>query len=62
MNMTMFAHFPKVKAVNVMNVKPSKKSRMIRRGSGRITGASRSWKKAIVTLEAGNHIDIFEQV
>jgi len=52
----------KVKAVNVMNVKPSKKSRMIRRGAGRISGTTRSWKKAIVTLEAGNHIDIFEQV
>jgi large subunit ribosomal protein L23 len=52
----------KVKAVNVMNVKPSKKSRMIRRGAGRISGTTRGWKKAIVTLEAGNHIDIFEQV
>lgn len=52
----------KVKAVNVMNVKPSKKSRTIRRGAGRISGSTRPWKKAIVTLESGNHIDIFEQV
>lgn len=52
----------RVKAVNVMNVKPSKKSRTIRRGAGRVSGTTRGWKKAIVTLEPGSHIDIFEQV
>jgi large subunit ribosomal protein L23 len=52
----------KVKAVNTMNVKPKPKSRMIRRGAGRITGTGKGWKKAIVTLFPGEHIDIFEQV
>ena len=51
-----------VKAVNTLNVKPKPKSRMIRRGSGRIAGATRGWKKAIVTLSQGEHIDLFEQV
>jgi large subunit ribosomal protein L23 len=52
----------KVKAVNTMNVKPKAKSRMIRRGSGRITGSGRGWKKAVVTLQPGERIDIFEQI
>lgn len=52
----------KVKAVNTLNVKPKPKSRMLRRGAGRITGSTTGWKKAIVTLEPGNHIDLFEQV
>ena len=52
----------KVKAVNTMNVKPKPKSRMTRRGAGRVTGASRGWKKAVVTLFPGEHIDIFEQI
>jgi large subunit ribosomal protein L23 len=52
----------KVKAVNTLNVKPKPKSRMIRRGAGRISGGTTGWKKAIVTLEAGEHIDLFEQV
>jgi large subunit ribosomal protein L23 len=52
----------KVKAVNVLNVKPKTKSRMIRRGGGRITGSTVGWKKAIVTLAPGEHIDLFEQV
>jgi large subunit ribosomal protein L23 len=52
----------KVKAVNTMNVKPKAKSRMIRRGSGRITGTGRGWKKAVVTLHPGERIDIFEQI
>jgi large subunit ribosomal protein L23 len=51
----------KVKAVNTLNVKPKTKSRMIRRGAGRIAGAGRGWKKAIVTLHPGERIDIFEQ-
>ena len=52
----------KVKAVNTLNVKPKPKSRMVRRGAGRISGAKPGWKKAIVTLQAGEHIDLFEQV
>jgi large subunit ribosomal protein L23 len=52
----------KVKAVNTLNVKPKKKSRYVRRGSGRIRGATKGWKKAIVTLQPGEHIDLFEQM
>ena len=51
-----------VKAVNTLNVKPKKKSRYVRRGGGRINGATRGWKKAIVTLQPGKHIDLFEQI
>jgi len=43
-------------------VKPKKKSRFVRRGGGRIQGATRGWKKAIVTLQPGQHIDLFEQI
>jgi large subunit ribosomal protein L23 len=52
----------RVKAVNTLNVKGSRKSRAIRRGRGRIAGQERSWKKAVVTLFPGQRIDIFEQV
>ncbi len=52
----------RVKAVNTMNVKGSRRSRAIRRGSGRIHGQERSWKKAVVTLFPGQRIDVFEQV
>lgn len=52
----------KVKAVNTLNVKAKKKSRYVRRGAGRIRGASPGWKKAIVTLHPGEHIDLFEQM
>jgi large subunit ribosomal protein L23 len=52
----------RVKAVNTLNVKGSRKSRAIRRGRGRVTGQERSWKKAVVTLFPGQRIDIFEQV
>jgi large subunit ribosomal protein L23 len=51
-----------VLAVNTINVKPKAKARMIRRGSGRIHGSSRAVKKAIVTLQTGDRIDIFEQI
>jgi large subunit ribosomal protein L23 len=51
-----------VKAVNTLNVKPKKKSRYVRRGGGRIHGATRGRKKAIVTLHPGQHIDLFEQI
>ena len=52
----------KVKAVNTLNVKPKKKARYVRRGAGRIHGATAQWKKAIVTLQPGEHIDLFEQM
>ncbi len=44
----------KVLSVRVMNV-PGKKKR-----TGRIIGARRSWKKAIVTLAPGNRIEAIE--
>lgn len=43
---------------NVLNVKP--KPRMARTRSGWRKGNTTPWKKAIVTLEAGQHIDIIE--
>ena len=46
----------KVVDVRVMNIL-GKKKRM-----GRITGQKSSWKKAIVTLNAGNRIDVVEGV
>lgn len=52
----------KVLAVNTLNVKAKAKSRMIRRGSGRIEGTKPGWKKAIVTLAPGENIDLFEQI
>ena len=52
----------RVKAVNTMNVKGSRRSRAIRRGRGRVYGQERGWKKAIVTLFPGQRIDVFEQV
>lgn len=52
----------KVKAVNTLTVKPTAKSRMLRRGAGRVSGHTRGWKKAVVTLYPGQRIDIFEQI
>jgi large subunit ribosomal protein L23 len=52
----------RVKAVNTMNVKGSRRSRAIRRGRSRVYGQERTWKKAIVTLFPGQRIDVFEQV
>ncbi len=52
----------RVKAVNTMNVKGSRRSRAIRRGRSRIYGQERTWKKAVVTLFPGQRIDVFEQV
>jgi large subunit ribosomal protein L23 len=52
----------KVLSVNTLNVKPKPKSRMIRRGAARIHGSSKAVKKAIVTLQQGDRIDIFEQI
>lgn len=50
----------KVKAVNTLNVKPKTKSRAIRRGRGRIEGQTPRWKKAYVTLVAGESLDPFD--
>ncbi|HVC40298.1 MAG TPA: 50S ribosomal protein L23 [Candidatus Dormibacteraeota bacterium] len=51
----------KTVAVNVMTIKGKTRTRM-RRG-GRIVGRSRDWKKAIVTLKAGETIaNLFEGV
>jgi large subunit ribosomal protein L23 len=52
----------RVKAVNTLNVKPTRRSRAIRRGRGRIYGQESGWKKAVVTLFPGQRIDVFEQV
>lgn len=52
----------KVLSVNTLNVKPKPKTRMIRRGAGRISGTGKAVKKAIVTLQPGDRIDIFEQI
>ena len=52
----------KVLSVNTLNVKPKPKTRMIRRGAGRIAGTGKAVKKAIVTLQPGDRIDIFEQI
>ena len=46
----------KVLDVRVMNVLGKKKR------VGRVVGEKKSWKKAIVTLEAGNRIELFEGV
>lgn len=51
----------KTVSVNVINVKGKVRTRM-RRG-GRIVGRSRDWKKAMVTLQAGETIaNLFEGV
>lgn len=46
----------KVKDVRTMNV-PSKPRRY-----GRYMGLSQEWKRAIVTLEAGQSIELFEEI
>jgi large subunit ribosomal protein L23 len=45
-----------VEAVNILHV-PGKMRRR-----GRSVGMTRSWKKAIVTLKAGQRLDLFEGV
>ncbi|HEY1292711.1 MAG TPA: 50S ribosomal protein L23 [Chloroflexota bacterium] len=45
-----------VSAVNILHV-PGKQRRR-----GRSVGMTRSWKKAIVTLKAGQRLDLFEGV
>jgi large subunit ribosomal protein L23 len=46
----------KVAAVNVIRV-PGKQRRM-----GRTSGMTRSWKKAVVTLQPGERIELFQGV
>jgi len=46
----------KVKKVNTMIVKPKRKRVLTRRG--RLYGKTRRWKKAIITLEKGQKIDL----
>ena len=49
-----------VVAVNVLTTKAKEKRRGTRRG--RITGHTTAWRKAIVTLAAGQKIEFFEWV
>jgi len=46
----------KVLAVNVMHVRGKVRRR------GKVTGRTRGWKKAVVTLQAGQTIQFFEGV
>jgi large subunit ribosomal protein L23 len=46
----------KVKKVNTMIVKPKRKRVLTKKG--RLYGETRQWKKAIVTLEKGQKIDL----
>ena len=50
----------RVTAVNVLTSKPKEKRRNTRRG--RTKGYTSSWRKAIVTLAAGEKIEFFEGV
>ena len=47
-------------ACNIVNVKS--KPRTVRSRSGYKTGKTTAWKKAIITMRAGDSIDIFEGV
>ncbi len=46
----------KVKKINTMIVKPKRKRVLTRRG--RLYGKTKMWKKAIITLEKGQKIDL----
>jgi large subunit ribosomal protein L23 len=46
--------------VNVLNTKSKEKSRNRRRG--RVAGHTSPWKKAVVTVKAGDSIEFFEGV
>src|SRR5919205_1837531 len=45
-----------VAAVNILHVRGKQRRR------GRTVGMTRSWKKAVVTLRAGQRLDLFEGV
>jgi len=45
-----------VQAVNILHVAGKQRRR------GRTVGMTRSWKKAVVTLRAGQRLDLFEGV
>ena len=47
-------------SVNVLTMKPKEKSRNRRRG--RQVGYTSPWKKAVVTVKAGDSIEFFEGV
>jgi large subunit ribosomal protein L23 len=47
--------------VNVLTTHPKEKRRNIRRG-GRTKGYTSAWRKAVVTLKAGDKIEFFEGV
>jgi large subunit ribosomal protein L23 len=49
-----------VMTINVSTAKPKEKSR--NRGRSRIVGWSSAWKRAVVTLAAGQKIEFFEGV
>jgi large subunit ribosomal protein L23 len=49
-----------VTAVNVLTTQPKEKRRGTRRG--RISGFTSAWRKAIVTVAAGQKIEFFEGV
>jgi large subunit ribosomal protein L23 len=51
----------KVRAVNIMNVKPKRK-RVMRARNMNVFGSKGGYKKAIVTLEPGHTIDIFGDI
>jgi large subunit ribosomal protein L23 len=50
----------KVLDVNVLTTKPKEKRRGTRRG--RIVGYTSAWRKAVVTVAAGDKIEFFEGV
>ena len=49
-----------VVSVNVLTAKPKEKQRRTRRG--RTIGYTSAWRKAIVTLKAGDKIEFFEGI
>jgi len=49
-----------VESCNILSVKGKGKVVVARSGHKRGTGKTSSWKKAIVTLKAGQKIDVFE--
>jgi len=51
-----------VKVIDVNTIKYDGKTKTQFRKSGRFTGKTSRFKKAIVTLEKGQKIDLFEQV